>query len=143
MSFWPDWCVSKAWCKHTPDLVERHYWSGIFDRMYKGEIDTWDYAWTASVWYNAGLTATPNVNLVTNIGIGPDATHTVKKDDQEGPPSYPLGDLTHPNQVENDIEADRYVFDHHFGGVNYRPDRNLLCFLRQIVCKLTRPYRSI
>ena len=37
---------------------------------------TWDYQWTFNCWYNDGLAVTPKYNLVSNIGIGPDATHT-------------------------------------------------------------------
>ena len=82
LSFWPEWKKSEEWKKHTPDRIERTYWNDIFDRMYRNEIDTWDYTWMASVWFHNGLTATPNVNLVTNIGFGPEATHTVSRDDQ-------------------------------------------------------------
>jgi hypothetical protein len=74
------------------------------------------------VWYYGGLTATPNVNLVTNIGFGPDATHTVSAGDQEGLPIYPLGPLTHPKGVAQDRAADRLILDHNFGGLQH-PDR--------------------
>jgi hypothetical protein len=33
--------------------------------------------WTYSCWAQNGLTATPRVNLVSNIGFGDDATHTI------------------------------------------------------------------
>jgi len=69
-----------------------------------------------------GLTATPNVNLVTNIGFGPDATHTVSTGDEEGLPIYPLGPLTHPHAVKQNLAADRHVFNHNFGGLEH-PDR--------------------
>jgi len=94
----------------------------LLDRVKRGEIDTWDYQWTACVWYHGGLTATPNVNLVTNIGFGPDATHTVTSGDEEGLPIYPLGELTHPKKVEQNVSADRHVFNHNFGGLTH-PDR--------------------
>jgi len=120
LSFWPEWKHSAAWAKHAPVKAERRYWSDIFDRMYRNEIDTWDYPWSASVWYHGGLAATPNVNLVTNIGFGPDGTHTVANSDQEGQPVFPLGPLTHPATVEQDRNADRYVFDNILGGINGR-----------------------
>jgi integrase len=120
--FWPDWRATADWRKKLPDPVERTVWSGLLDRVQRGEIDTWDYQWTACVWYHGGLTATPNVNLVTNIGFGPDATHTVSSGDQDGLPIFPLGTLTHPKQVKQNLAADRHVFNHNFGGLDH-PDR--------------------
>ena len=126
LEFWPEWRASGGWRRHTPDPVERRYWSGIFDRAHRSEIDTWDYGWTASVWHHGGLTATPNANLVTNIGFGPDATHTVTGEEREGAQVQPLGVLTHPGKVERDRAADRYVFDYQFGGINHRLLRKIL-----------------
>ena len=70
INFWPEWSNSKAWLNYLPDKVERRYWQKIFDRVYAEKIDSWAYPYTASIWYNGGLTATPNVNLVSNIGFG-------------------------------------------------------------------------
>lgn len=120
LPFWPEWQSEQSWRALNPDSLERRYWAAIFDRMKRNEIDTWDYPWTASVWHQGGLTATPNVNLVTNIGFGPDGTHTVTESDQEGMPVAPLGPLTHPSVIKQDKPADRYVFDHVFGGIHQR-----------------------
>lgn len=138
LAFWPEWKESNAWEQHTRDKLERRYWTDIFDRMHRNEIDTWDYPWTASVWYHGGLTATPNVNLVTNIGFGPDGTHTVASEDQDGLPAYPLGPLTHSEKVEQDRKADRYVFDYKFGGLPQRRHKRLLSLPRLIAGKLLR-----
>ena len=120
--FWPEWKNTPDWRKKLPNSIERSVWSNLLDRVKQGEIDTWDYQWTACVWFYGGLTATPNVNLVTNIGFGPDATHTVSAGDEEGLPIYPLGPLTHPSSVKQNYTADRHVFDHNFGGLDH-PDR--------------------
>lgn len=138
LTFWPEWKGSAAWALHTPDKVERRYWTDIFDRMYRNEIDTWDYPWTGSVWYHGGLTVTPNVNLVTNIGFGPDGTHTVASEDQEGLPVQSLGPLTHPKKVKQNRKADRYVFDHYFDGLNQRLHKRLSILSRRIGKKMLR-----
>jgi hypothetical protein len=122
MPFWPEWGTTADWRHKTLDSVERKVWSGFLDRVKNGEIDTWDYQWTACAWYYGGLTATPNANLVTNLGFGPDATHTVATGDQEGVPAQALGPLTHPTVIQQDRTADRFVFNHHFGGLEH-PDR--------------------
>jgi len=138
LPFWPEWQTAEDWRKKTHDRVERRYWSAIFDRVHAGAIDTWDYSWTASVWYNGGITATPNVNLVTNIGFGPDATHTYATVESEGLPIRPLGALTHPRDVALDRQADRYVFDHAFGGVQQRWHRRILCFPQRFFVRVAR-----
>ena len=119
MPFWPEWKSTADWRYKTLDSVERAVWSDFLDRVKNGEIDTWDYQWTACAWYYGGLTATPNVNLVTNLGFGPDATHTLATGDQEGLPSLPLGELTHPNIMKQNLAADLFVFNHHFGGLEH------------------------
>ena len=117
LPFWPEWSQSNDWRKKTSDNVERGYWSKIFERVREGRIDSWAYPWIASVWYQGGLTATPNVNLVSNIGFGPDATHTVSSDSPfAGMATKPIRKIRYPVAVEQDAVADRYVFDHHFGG---------------------------
>ena len=120
--FWPAWKDTDDWKKKLPDPVERKIWSNLLDRVQRGEIDTWDYQWTATAWYYGGLTATPQVNLVTNIGFGPEATHTVTADDQAGLPTLPLGPLTHPTHIKQDLVADRHVLNQNFGGRDH-PDR--------------------
>lgn len=132
LRFWPPWKHSKDWRRRLPDRVERRYWEDIFDRMYAQEIDTWDYVWTNCVWRNGGLTATPNVNLVTNIGFGPEATHTSSASRVTDAPSQPLGKLIHPKRVKQHRRADRYVFDHHFAGIRLRPHWKILRLLKSV-----------
>jgi hypothetical protein len=134
--FWPAWRSSAEWYQHTPNPMERRYWSCLFDRMHREETDIWDYSWTSSVWYHGGLTATPNVNLVTNIGIGPEGTHTLAKEDQDGLPVQPLGPLSHPGKVEQNRVADSYVFENLFGGKNRRLHMRLLNILLRFKQKL-------
>ena len=40
---------------------------------------TWDSQWVYACWKNNGLSIIPSQNLVSNIGIGPDATNTKVK----------------------------------------------------------------
>jgi hypothetical protein len=137
LPFWPEWKNSSDWLKKTPDKVEQRYWSNIFESVRLNEIDSWAYPWTASVWYHNGLTATPNVNLVTNIGFGNDATHTISTESM-ALTSHSLGPLIHPEKIEQDKKADRYVFDHHFGGQRLRLHWRMLNFPRRIAGKIVR-----
>ena len=138
LPFWPDWKNSVDFTKKMPDRIERRYWTDIFDRVWRNEIDSWAYPWTASVWYHDGLTATPNMNLVTNIGIGPHATHTLASKEQDGVPTFPIGNLSHPPMIQHDKKADRYVFDRHFGGANRRLLKRLMKLLPTNIIKKFR-----
>lgn len=123
--------------------MTRRYWERIFDQMYRGAIDTWDYPWTASVWYHGGLTATPNVNLVTNIGFGVDATHTLGTDSPlAGMATHTLASLIHTKVVQQDMAADRYVFDHVFGGRQQRFPYVFYSFPRRVAGKLFRMIKN-
>ena len=127
LPFWPKWSASDTWQQHTPDKVEQRYWEKIFERVRAGQIDSWAYPWTASVWHHGGLTATPNVNLVSNIGFGPDSTHTSSPDSPfAGMATNAIGEVTHPAAITRDDAADHYVFDHTFGGKNQRFPWSLL-----------------
>jgi hypothetical protein len=134
--FWPEWRGSHDWLEKNPDRIERRYWQSIFEQVFDGEIDSWAYPWAASVWYQGGLTATPNVNLVTNIGIGPEASHTKASETQKGVPVSSLGERAHPRHVVQNRAADRYVFDNHFGGRDRRLKQKLLRLPWRVLVKV-------
>jgi hypothetical protein len=43
--------------------------------------DAWDYQWSIARYATGGLAVVPARNLVTNVGFGPDATHTSHTDE--------------------------------------------------------------
>jgi hypothetical protein len=95
------------------------YWEIIMQETYDGEINTWDYQWLYSCWKKNGLTVIPEVNLVSNIGFGANASHTTGSSPGianmriEGI-KFPL---KHPDRVERNISADKYEVEnfHLFG----------------------------
>jgi hypothetical protein len=110
--FWPSWKRSKDWRARMKDSRERYHWETVFDNVYTGQTDSWALPWMASVWRAGGLTATPQVNLVTNIGFGPEATHTKQSGSKLSIPSEGLGNhIVDPNEIRAHEEADRYVFE--------------------------------
>jgi hypothetical protein len=127
MNFWSTWRTSNEWLLTAPDPVERRYWERTLDAVRSGKIDTWDYQWQAALFHGGGLCATPNLNLVSNIGFGPDATHTT---DVESAHSnlkvVELGSISHPNMIAQSLEADLYDFDNSFGGKFLRFPRSVL-----------------
>ncbi|MDP9052396.1 MAG: glycosyltransferase family 2 protein [Acidobacteriota bacterium] len=86
------------------------HWTRIFDSMHENSgPNTWDYQWLFTGLKNNSLTAVPKVNLVTNIGFGPAATHTTEVDSrlilQSTPIAFPL---VHPSSFVPSRTLDRH-----------------------------------
>lgn len=90
---------------------EANFWAEKFDRVYAGKIDTWAHQWTYTCLSQSGLTIAPNVNLVSNIGFGPGATHARRKKEYAELPTVDIGELRHPQFVVRHAEADDYAFN--------------------------------
>ncbi|MDY0386290.1 MAG: hypothetical protein RBT65_04005 [Methanolobus sp.] len=76
----------------------------IYEQTYEGLIDTWDYQWVFARQIHSGLTIVPSRNLISNIGFGNNATHTLNK--------YSTGsnlkrfDLSFPLKINSILVAD-------------------------------------
>lgn len=55
---------------------ERRHWTQAFSAVFENRLDTWDFQWTLALWSQGMVSVLPNVNLISNIGFGVDATHT-------------------------------------------------------------------
>lgn len=107
--------VSKQMSKifEEPLIVET--WTDIFKSMKLNKIDTWDYQLAFINFFNNGLTAIPNTNLISNIGFREDATHTSSPLDYNA--NIPLGalkELTHPKYFLPEKEADYFTLYNDF-----------------------------
>ena len=70
-----------------------------------------------AIWSQRGLCIYPEVNLVSNIGHGPEAIHTKNpKDPRANLPIKDMWEIQHPPSVARNKEADIYTFDHVFRG---------------------------
>ena len=100
-----------------PSWLERTYWLRKFEavRQETESAHIWDYQWHFAVAAHGGITIVPAVNLVTNIGFGEDATHTLDPQDQLAhPPAAELAfPLVHPPVVARDKQRDRQHFREH------------------------------
>ncbi len=93
------------------------YWTKNFQRTYEGDPTVWDYRWTFACWIQNGLTILPNVNLVSNIGFGEDASHTIASKSRVA--NLPVKEMNFPlkhppfllRHVEADDFTDRNLFD--------------------------------
>jgi hypothetical protein len=116
------------------DYQFERYWQEVFDRTHAGEIDTWDFQWMFSCWAHSGLAIRPSVNLISNLGFGPDATHTFDEASQEGNrETFPLHfPMRHPGRIARDVIADQQMQITHFSTAR------LWRFYRRVRSKLTR-----
>jgi hypothetical protein len=87
---------------------EAEYWEEVFDLVHAGHIGTWDYQWVFACWMQSALCVLPNVNLVSNIGFGTDATHTGGSTKVARLPAEEMPfPLEHPPVMIRDSVADR------------------------------------
>ena len=109
MSFLRAWQSSDSWRLCFPTSSERKYFSELFSQALRRKRDVWDYQWDACVLFHGGLAATPNANLVLNIGFDREATHTKNPicSDRWKRTGLTLP-IHHPENVEQNIAADEY-----------------------------------
>lgn len=121
---WATW--RRAWNQYNEDIedwnkikqsnvIENFYnqkvakiYKKLLEKAYTGEVDTWDYIWTADVVKNNGLGIVPKTNLIKNIGFNDlDATHTKG----DSPYTFARQDLefplAHPKEIVRNKEYDR------------------------------------
>jgi hypothetical protein len=86
---------------------EQRYWNNNFSKV------IWDVQWAVySIWKNKGIAILPNVNLISNIGFGSDATNytdenNINAEIKTNSINFPMN---HPNRIETDIELDNRIF---------------------------------
>ncbi|MET0167796.1 MAG: hypothetical protein ABW318_22720, partial [Vicinamibacterales bacterium] len=72
----------------------------------------WDFQWVFACWAQCGFSILPHVNLVSNIGFGAAASHTMNAADRLA--NVPTGELhfplRHPDHVIRDVEQDTSIF---------------------------------
>jgi hypothetical protein len=86
-----------------------------FDAAHDGSKNTWARAWHHHVAVRSGLVVIPAVNLVRNVGLGPDATHTTStRHSLQGLPVEGLGfPLDHPTELVPSTEYDAHLARFH------------------------------
>lgn len=111
MARWPE-LRARGWLADLlGDRAAARYWTRIFDDTHAGRNSSWAYRWTFAVWANGGLSAVPEVNLVSNIGFGGPATHNRNRGHRLASlPAEALPfPLRHPARVERQAQADAFT----------------------------------
>jgi hypothetical protein len=111
MSRWPDFRETNFLSDLIGEEIAAKVKTG-FDGVHSGKVDTWDNQWTFAMWLAQGLAVLPSVNLISNIGFGPDATHTKKANSAiANQPTEPMDfPLKHPTTIERNRDADDQAY---------------------------------
>jgi hypothetical protein len=117
---WASW--KRAWQKYEynmPRFAEllklpeflQYYDDEVFVKTKTGKLDTWDSQWIYSILMNNGLSISPAVNMVSNLGFEENpGSHIIKKPKWYNPNMQELSEIKHPDQIMQNIKADSYVF---------------------------------
>jgi hypothetical protein len=113
MSWWEYSAGRKLLKKIFPKQLERLYWLWLYEEIYRGlRKNAWDYQLILTMFRNSWLCVVPSVNMISNIGYGDEATHTIddatplacmNKEDLEFP-------LRHPVRMFHSTEMDHEIF---------------------------------
>ena len=82
------------------------------EKSYLGLFKTADVRWVYTVWSKRGLCITPNINLISNVGYGASAAHTLFKEKIMDQKISDINNLKHPDSLSQNQEADAYTFKH-------------------------------
>jgi hypothetical protein len=148
---WATW--RKAWSKYNYDIknlydfisknkikkifkrkCDQQFWIDIFTKMQNHEIDTWDYQWVYAILDNGGLCINPAKNLISNIGFGIDATHTMDESHSHNDQRFEIDVILHPSKikVDNDLIVEINKRNHHIDNLWNKQLKKYIKFLRKI-----------
>jgi hypothetical protein len=109
IKLWPEVKEKKIYLDFCDGKQDISFRLNLYDKIYSGQIDTWDYQWGFAKLINSGLSVTPNVNMISNIGFGKTGTHVT-----DGNTPYAnmkalnlFAPYSHPNVVLRDRISDQ------------------------------------
>jgi hypothetical protein len=102
---------SKKIYKLFKNKKEAKFWISLIKYVTEKNIDTWDAQWVYTLLKSEGMSITPNVNLVENIGFGRNATHTKTEGILSNISTETLQKIVHPKSITVNEEADKFVFE--------------------------------
>lgn len=118
MQTYPDFRKSNKINSISSRLLIQRFWISIFDAMFAGKIDTWDYQWVYAIWANNGLSISPNINLISNIGFRNDATHTKGEGHKfANMKTVSLDRIKHPGMITRNMVADEIFYKKNYSSL--------------------------
>lgn len=137
MKLWPKLRDSSFLKDKLLDSRAASYWGSNFQNAHDKKVDSWFYRWLFSCWVQNGLGIFPKTNLVSNIGVGAEATNTVNQDDDwiySNMPTEPISfPLKHPPFMLPDRQADKFTQE-----TRFQPN-----LVRRIKKKINRKFKKL
>lgn len=107
---WESFIASREFQNLFEINQEYKYWVKTFNLIGKGGQASWSIYLLLTMWKNNYLTATPNINLVQNLGLE-NGTNTKSLNLETQISSSSLNrPLVHPLNIERNIKNDKFVF---------------------------------
>lgn len=113
MPYWPQFRDGGTLRQSVFSSSEAKYWRGIYDAIHERRVkNAWDYQLMLACRRFNFLTIVPSVNLVSNVGFGPDATNC--QDSNSSVSNLKAHRMTfplvHPEKVQASLQLDYRIF---------------------------------
>lgn len=109
-TYWENYLSSSQFKNLFETSKEFKYWVNAFNLIGKGKQMSWSIYLLLTMWRNNYLTATPNINLVQNLGLE-EGTNTKSLNLETQISSLSLNrPLVHPLDIRRNIKNDQFVF---------------------------------
>jgi hypothetical protein len=137
MQAWPK-LKEEGWLQSVfpgQPLLQSH-WTYLFDELYSGKRDTWDYQCAYTCWCTNSVTITPAENLTENLGFGEAATHTSSQKPNfllQAIPADLSFPLIHPTSHLPNSKADLLVFEKVHGITLFKTMKRFLRPLKKLL----------
>lgn len=90
---------------------EKKYWKNMYKSVLNNKLNSWAIYLLFSIWKNKGLTVTPKINLIKNLGLS-SGTNTINLDIKLDISNKNLNKpLKHPKIIKVNFKKDLYVFN--------------------------------
>ena len=154
---WATW--RRAWCHYDYTMAswdekvstllesfdsrrEQAFWISTFEEARRDWVSAqaWDFPWIYTCWIRGGLSVVPTVNLIENIGFGPDATHTNSGCSHLHVAARKLDLSVHPRWIRRNQWCDDMMF-RKYAGEALSTVSNLIGVLRVSFQQIAKSWR--
>ncbi len=133
MRAWPRFEADGKLAELFPDPADARIWVRNLSATHRGDVDTWDAQWVLAFWLAGGMSLVSTRNLISNLGFGKDATHTIGWSPQAALPTRALDlPLRHPEALAFDP-----ALDARFQQTVFRQRRSVIDRVRQQLWRLS------
>jgi hypothetical protein len=109
---------------------ERELFNYELTRILDGKLAAWDFQWWFYRLLNDAVGTVPNRNQVTNIGFGPDATHTMDPESQLA--NLPVESLSWPLEHPDNLTIDK-KYERQYYNSFFRREKRAMRLLRKYI----------